>query len=70
METREASSTRHQYPANEGKRMNMDPDTLPEHHDLAALLQDPNLLPSERDALTRLLATTMALEALAPDEQR
>lgn len=45
--------------------MNQTQDQPPEQPDLEALLSDPNLLASEREALTRLLVATMALEALA-----
>jgi hypothetical protein len=41
----------------------------PEHPpELAALLADPNLLPSEREALQRLLAVSLALDALTNGE--
>jgi hypothetical protein len=36
--------------------------------ELAALLDDPNMLPSQREALQLMLATTMALEALAAEK--
>lgn len=40
-------------------------DQQPEQPELEALLADPNLMPSEREAITHLLVATMALEALA-----
>jgi hypothetical protein len=36
--------------------------------ELAALLDDPNMLPQEREALTRLLAVSCVLEALATED--
>ncbi len=42
--------------------MNQEPEAPA---DLEALLADPNMLAPEREAITRLLVATMALEALA-----
>ena len=47
----------------------MNADTITQHPpELAAILDDPNLQPSERESLTRLLAVSVALEALAQQE--
>jgi hypothetical protein len=49
--------------------MNKEVDTTMPEAELHKLLADPNLLASEREALTRLLAVTVAIEALAAPEQ-
>lgn len=47
--------------------MNQEPEAPA---DLEALLSDPNLLPSEREALTHLLAASMALPQDEPQQGR
>lgn len=46
----------------------MSAETQEQPPDLAALLDDPNLMPSEREALQRLLAVSCALDALTKGE--
>jgi hypothetical protein len=47
----------------------MQTDTITQHPpELAAILDDPRLQETERESLTRLLAVSVALDALAQQE--